>query len=130
MIKFKSFKEFLDARPDEWQGEPALIDDGWQMTMDMTVTAETAIEAYAAFEKEFRSPETERLLSGIREDINDGILSDMTKGWFPTETRDMWELYGGYKFSVTDWEDGRWCIFVTATGCLIGRTRAESRMTA
>lgn len=123
MVKFKSFKEF-DAWADQWQGEPVLIDDGWRMSMDMTVYVHSAAAAVNAFSDVFQMPETKMLLQAMRSAVDDGTYMDCARCLDEAATQSMWDNIGGYKWAVERVDDGEWYVFLNATGNFLGRCKA------
>ena len=84
MVKFKSFKEY-DAWEDKQDGEAVLLDDGWRMSMDMTVYAHSAVSAVEEFTKEFMMPETRMLLRDMKAEVEDGTYGDCTQRLNPSQ---------------------------------------------
>lgn len=123
MVKFSSFKEYQSWQ-DKWSGESVLIDDGWRMSMDMTVDARSAVGAVEAFVKEFMMPETRMLLHDMKAEVEDGTYSDFAQRLNPTETQEMWDNIGGYRWAVENIDENRWYVFLNATGNFLGRVKA------
>lgn len=122
MVTFKSFKEY-DKWADKQNGEAVLIDDGWQMSMDMTVDAHSAVGAVEEFTKVFLMPETRLLLRDMKAEVEDGTFEDCVKRLNPTRTRELWENIGGYNWAVENIDENRWYVFLNATGNFLGRVK-------
>lgn len=122
MVKFKSFQEY-----DAWEGErgdePVLIDDGWRMSMDMTVDARSAVGAVEAFSAAFMMPETRMLLRDMKAEVLDGTYRDCTQRLNPSDTYELWEKIGGYKWGVEHVDGNEWYVFLNASGNFLGRVK-------
>lgn len=122
MVKFNSFDEY-----DAWEGErgdePVLIDDGWRMSMDMTVDARSAVGAVEAFSKEFMMPETRMLLRDMEAEVEDGTYFDSTQRLNPSDTNRLWEDIGAYSWAVERMDDTEWYVFLNASGNFLGRVK-------
>ncbi len=123
MVKFKSFQEY-DAWEEKQDGEPVLIDDGWRMSMDMTVYARSAVSAVEEFVNAFMMPETRMLLRDMKGEVEDGTYGDCTQRLNPSDTNELWERIGGYKWGVEHVDGNEWYVFLNASGNFLGRVKA------
>lgn len=132
--KFESFSEY-EAWADtfenafEYQMIPALVDDGWKVSIDLFTECKSAKTAIRRFVRIFSEsfPDVKDWGEGMLESIESGYWHSDSRGYQDAEEeRRIARTFGAFSWGVEEPMDGEWYIFLNVSGEYAGRGSRDS----
>lgn len=135
MKRFNNYDEYETwtnsfENPSDYETIPAVIDDGWKISMDMMTECKSYKTALRRFKKAFEGCSNDTAanenisawIEGMKECCENGCFYDLT-GWMTgqKELDEQTRKYGTYNWSVEEIDEGRWYIYLNISGGFAGR---------
>lgn len=122
--KYEAWADTFENASD-YQEIPAIIDDGWRVSMDLFVECKSYKTAIRRFAKAFRSsfPDVTDWAESMAESCENGYWKDRV--WYDSksamENREISETFGTFSWGVEENMEGYWYIFLNVSGEYAGR---------
>ena len=126
-IRFKTIDQYLrwlnERSTFDDQEYPVLVDNGWEIIMDLTLTSKSYKNAIEGFANAFMEVEqADGWAESIRESCDNGVFSDCD-GWKVFGVDDeITRKDGYYSWSVEEVDEWEWRIRLNLAGSYAGRS--------